>query len=171
MPLGWIGATVAFASVARKQKTSWAPSTRALSGPRSPRQCVHRPAKAKRGLSSASANQTGVPNGIRAPVFAERRCRHDASVSLSEPWAPVRVLQIPGVRDQLIVERPGHAPARHDELALAVRADADDWGHLVGGYRRQWREIARAIVFDREEILDGLRAFSDAVEFAHSMSL
>jgi len=57
---GWIGATIAFASVVRKPNNSWSPSMGALSGPRTPFQGVHNPAKANSGRSSESANQIGV---------------------------------------------------------------------------------------------------------------
>src|SRR5271166_844817 len=64
MALGWIGATIAFGSVVRKPNSSCSPSTGALFGPLTPRQGVHRPAKAKSGLSSARANQVGVLRGF-----------------------------------------------------------------------------------------------------------
>jgi hypothetical protein len=56
MALGWIGATTAFASVVRKPNNSCCPSTGALFGPRTPRQGVHRPAKATKGRSWLRAN-------------------------------------------------------------------------------------------------------------------
>ena len=64
MAFGWIGATIALASVVRKPNSSCSPSTGALLGPRTPRQGVHRPAKANSGLSSLSANQIGVLRGF-----------------------------------------------------------------------------------------------------------
>ncbi len=64
MAFGWIGATIALASVVRKPKCSCSPSTGALLGPLTPRQGVQRPAKAKSGLSSPRANQTGVLRGL-----------------------------------------------------------------------------------------------------------
>ena len=62
--LGWIGATIALASVVRKPNYSCCPTTGALLGPLAPRQGVHKPAKANSGLSSARANQIGVLRGL-----------------------------------------------------------------------------------------------------------
>jgi hypothetical protein len=62
--LGWIGATIAFASVVRKPNKSCVPSTGALFGPLTPRQGVHRPANANKGRSSLSANHFGVLRGL-----------------------------------------------------------------------------------------------------------
>ena len=45
---GWMGATTAFASVVRKPNNLCWPSTGALFGPLTPRQGVHRPAKANK---------------------------------------------------------------------------------------------------------------------------
>src|SRR5271166_4086345 len=59
-----MGATIALGSVVRKPNSSCSPSTGALFGPLTPRQGVHRPAKAKSGLSSARANQVGVLRGF-----------------------------------------------------------------------------------------------------------
>src|SRR5271157_5179202 len=64
MAFGWTGATTELASVVRKPKSSCSPSTGALFGPRTPRQGVHRPAKAKSGLSTLSANHMGVLRGF-----------------------------------------------------------------------------------------------------------
>src|SRR5271170_5324551 len=61
---GWMGATTALASVVRKPNSSCSPSTGALLGPRTPRQGVHRPAKANSGRSSLSANHIGVLRGL-----------------------------------------------------------------------------------------------------------
>src|SRR5208283_2152765 len=62
--LGWIGATTALASVVGKPNSSCSPSTGALFGPLTPRQRVQRSVRAKRGLSSARANQMGVLRGF-----------------------------------------------------------------------------------------------------------
>src|SRR5580693_5060268 len=59
-----MGATIAFASVVRKPKSSCSPSTGAPFVPRIPRHDVHSPAKANRGLSSAMANQVGILRGL-----------------------------------------------------------------------------------------------------------
>jgi hypothetical protein len=64
MAFGWIGATIALASVVRNPKSSCSPSIGALLGPRTPLQGVQRPAKAKSGRSSLSANQIGVLRGL-----------------------------------------------------------------------------------------------------------
>ena len=47
MAFGWMGATIALASVVRNPKSSCTPSIDALLGPRTPLQGVQRPAKAK----------------------------------------------------------------------------------------------------------------------------
>ncbi len=62
--LGWIGATTALASVVKKPNSWCSPSTVALLGPLTPRQRVHKPAKANSGRSSLSANQIGVLRGV-----------------------------------------------------------------------------------------------------------
>jgi hypothetical protein len=62
--LGWIGATIALASVVRKPNNSCCLTTGALLAPLAPRQHVRKPAKAKSGLSSARANQIGVLRGL-----------------------------------------------------------------------------------------------------------
>ena len=79
-----MGATIAFASVVRKPKSSCSPSTGAPFVPRIPRHDVHSPAKANRGLSSATANQVGILRGcpeVAAPVAgrvsADRRQRRE----------------------------------------------------------------------------------------------
>src|ERR1700679_1905892 len=59
-----MGATTALASVVRKPKSSCSPSTGALLVPRTPRQGVHSPAKANRGLSSSTANHVGILRGF-----------------------------------------------------------------------------------------------------------
>jgi hypothetical protein len=64
MALGWIGATTPFASVVRKPNNSCCPSTGAPFDPRTPRQGVHRPAKANKGRSSPRANHFGVLRGF-----------------------------------------------------------------------------------------------------------
>ena len=64
MAFGWIDATTALGAVVRKPNSSCSPSTGALLGPRTPRQGVHRPAKAKSGLSSLRANHMGVLRGF-----------------------------------------------------------------------------------------------------------
>src|SRR5208337_2281457 len=64
MAFGWIGATMALASVVRKPNSSCLPSTGALLGPRTPRHRVHRPAKANSGLSALNANHIGVLRGF-----------------------------------------------------------------------------------------------------------
>ena len=43
MALGWMGATMALASVVKNPNSSCSPSTGALFGPRTPRQRVHNP--------------------------------------------------------------------------------------------------------------------------------
>jgi len=58
--------------------------------------------------------------------------------------------------------RPGQPPARHDELALAVAADAHDRGRLIGEDRRQRGKISGAIALHAEEIADCRLALGDA---------
>ena len=102
-------------------------------------------------------------------IFAKRCRRDDAAAPLAEPSPPVRAFHVADVRYRRAAElrRPGHSPARHDELALAVGANANDRGQLVGKDRRQRRQVAGAIVFDGEEIADRRLALGDAVEVAH----
>ena len=64
MAFGWMGATMALASVVKNPNSSCSPSTGALFGPRTPRQRVHNPAKANSGRSSLSANHVGVLRGV-----------------------------------------------------------------------------------------------------------
>src|ERR1700722_5321936 len=64
MALEWMGATMALASVVKNPNSSCSPSTGALLEPRTPRQGVHRPAKANSGRSSLSANHVGVFRGV-----------------------------------------------------------------------------------------------------------
>jgi hypothetical protein len=51
----------------------------------------------------------------------------------------MRALRVADVGHGLaaILWRSRHAPARHDKLALAIDASANDRGHLVGNDRRQ----------------------------------
>ena len=60
-----------------------------------------------------------------------------------------------------VLRRPWHAPARHDEHALAVGAGADDLGHLIREDRRQRRQIAGAIMLHAEKVADGRLALGD----------
>ena len=53
MALGWMGATMELASVVKNPNSSCSPSTGALLEPRTPRQGVHRPAKANSGRRSS----------------------------------------------------------------------------------------------------------------------
>src|SRR5208283_5912815 len=80
--LGWIGATIALGSVVRKPNSSCSPSTGALFGPLTPRQGVHRPAKAKSGLSSARANQMGILRGFVSAYWGRRPIRVKAHGSV-----------------------------------------------------------------------------------------
>ncbi len=64
MAFGWIGPTIALGSVVRNPNSSCSPSIGALLGPRTPLHGVQRPAKAKSGRSSPSANQIGVLRGL-----------------------------------------------------------------------------------------------------------
>ncbi len=57
-----------------------------------------------------------------------------------------------------------HSPTRHNELALAVGANADDGGYLVGEDRRQRRQVAPAIGLDGEQIPEGRLTLGDAVK-------
>ena len=61
---GWIGATMALASVVKNPNSSCSRSTGALFGPRSPCQRAHNPAKANNGRSSLSANHVGGLRGF-----------------------------------------------------------------------------------------------------------
>ena len=67
-------------------------------------------------------------------VFAKRRRGHDAVARLSEPPSPMWAPDVADVRDRRAAElrRTRHSPARHDKLAFAVRANADERRHLVG---------------------------------------
>src|SRR5271157_1347727 len=77
-----MGAWIALGSVVRKPKSSCSPSIRELLGPLTPRQGVHRPAKAKIGLSSLSANQIGVLRGFVSEYRNEvAALRHSVSKS------------------------------------------------------------------------------------------
>ena len=70
-------------------------------------------------------------------------------------------------RRAAILTRARRAPARHDELALAVGADAHDRRGLVGEDRRKERQVAvrscRA-----KQIANRRLALGQAVEIAHS---
>ena len=123
MAFGWIGATIALASVVRNPNSSCSPSIGALLGPRTPRQGVHRPAKANSGRSSLSANQMGVLRGLVSAYSQNDVAGTTQRLAWPEPSAPVRASDVADVRDRRAAElrRSGHAPARHDKLALAVR--------------------------------------------------
>ena len=139
-------------------------------GPRTPRQGVHRPAKAKSGLSSARANHIGVLCG-----FVSLYSQNDVACTLQRLPLPSHLrqcgaLHVPDVGHRLAAKlrRARHAPTGHDKFALAVRADADDRRHLIREDCRQWRKVAGAIVLDREEITNGRLALGDTVEVAHA---
>ena len=85
----------------------------------------------------------------------------------------MRARQVPDVCHRLaaILGRPGHSPARHDELALAAGTEANDGRKLIGEYGRQRRQIAGAIVPHAEKVADGRLALGDAVEVAHGSGL
>jgi hypothetical protein len=107
--------------------------------------------------------------GFVSAVFAKRRCRNNATVSLAEPSAPVRAADVADVGDRLATElrRPGHAPTSHSKLTLAVRPVADDRRHLVGEDPRKQRQVARPIALRAKPIADSGLAFGQAVEVAH----
>jgi hypothetical protein len=88
----------------------------------------------------------------------------------SAPVAAERALQIADVRDRraAVLRRPGHAPARHDKLALAVAARAHDRSHLVGEDSGEQRQVARAILAGAEPIADRRLALGKAVKVAHA---
>jgi len=71
---------------------------------------------------------------IGAPVAAERCSWHEAAVPRRKPAAPVRTRDVADVGDRLAAKlgRSGHAPARHDQFALTIRAVAHDRRKLVG---------------------------------------
>jgi hypothetical protein len=96
-------------------------STGPLFGPRTPRQRVHKPAKAKSGRSSLRANQVGIFRGLAFLVLAEARRQDHAAVR--QPSSPVRLLTLRMFVTGLaaILRRSRHAPAREDEFAFAIR--------------------------------------------------
>ena len=106
------------------------------------------PRRRRAACSSLSANQIGVLRGFVSAYSQNDVAGTMQRLPLPEPSPPVRALHVADVRDRLAAElrRPGHAPSGHDELALAVCADADDRRHLVGEDRRQRRQVASAIV-------------------------
>jgi hypothetical protein len=67
-------------------------------------------------------------------VANDLSCRHGAAASTAEPSLPVRACDVADVRDRLATKlrRSGHAPARHDQLALTIHAVAHDRRKLVG---------------------------------------
>jgi len=76
----------------------------------------------------------------------ERRLRADMSMSA--------LLDILDATDNRPKGRPRHAPARHDELALAVGARADDRSHLVRENTGQDRQVARAVMSRAKPVAD-----------------
>src|SRR5208337_2442761 len=166
-------ATIALGSVVRKPNSSCSPSTGALLGPLAPRQGVQRPAKAKSGLSSPKANQTGVLRGLVSAYSQKDVAGTTHRLALPSHRRQCGVFHVPIVRHRLSAElrRPGHAPTRHDELALAVGGGPDEWRHLVREDGRQRRQVAGAIALDREQIPDGRLVSGNAVKVAHELAL
>ena len=66
-----------------------------------------------------------------------------------------------------ILRRPRHAPARHDQLAIVVGADAHDRRHLVGEDPREQRQIAGSVVPFAKPIADRGLTLGEAVKVAH----
>ena len=91
----------------------------------------------------------------------------------SKPASPMRALHVSNVRHRRTAElrRTRHSPTRHDKLALAIRAAADDRGHLVGEDRGERRQIARPVVLDGEQVADGRLALGDRIQIAHGAPL
>ncbi len=76
-----------------------------------------------------------------------------------------------GDRRAAELRRSGHAPTRHDKLALAVVSNANDRRELIREDRREQRQVARAIMLRAEQVANGGPAFGQAVEVAHSVAL
>jgi hypothetical protein len=64
-----------------------------------------------------------------------------------------------GDRRAAILRGPGHTPASHDELALAVNAPCARSSRLIGEYPWKQREVARAV-----PDLTGLYAQDELIE-------
>ncbi len=160
---------MAFASVVRKPNSSCLPSTGALFGPLTPCQDAHRPAKANRGLSSERANHMGVLRGFVSAYSQNDVAGTRQRFRLAEPSLPVRAGEVADVRYRraAVPRRPGHAPARHGELALAVGARADDRRDLIGEDPGKQREVARAVMPRAKPIADRGLAFRHRIEIAH----
>ena len=151
-----MGATTALASVVRKPNSSCLPSMGALLGPRTPRREARRLAKAKRGLSSARANQVGVLRGLVSAYS-----QNDVAGTMQRFRLPSHPRQCGlfdvanvGYGRATVLRRSRHAPAGHDKLSLfprnLPRQDGADRPHRRG---------RRAL------------AFGQAVEVAHGRQL
>ena len=171
MALGWMGATTALASVVRNPNSSCSPSTRALFGPRTPRQGVHNPAKANSGRSALRANQVGVLRGVvgaysqndvagtRQRFLAEsqpRQCGLETLRMLVTGWPPN-------------CSGPGMPQRAMNQFALTIRAVAHDRRELVREDPGEGREVAGPVVGGAEQGADGGLAFGETVEVAHAV--
>jgi hypothetical protein len=116
-------------------------------GTRTPRQGVHRPASEQQTILAQREPRRRLAR-LRVLVLAERCRRHNAASVLVQPRPPVRAAHVADVRDRLATKlrRAGHAPARQNELTVAVPSDSDDGRELVGEDRGEKRQIARAVV-------------------------
>jgi len=103
------------------------------------------------------------------PGIRKTTLRGRCSGSSCRATAPMRACDVANVGHRLsaVLRRAGHSPTRHDKLALAVGAGADDRGHLIREDRRQRRQVARAVMLHAEQVADGGLPFGDAVEVTH----
>jgi hypothetical protein len=102
-------------------------------------------------------------------TFAEGRRGHDTTIGEPEPSAPVRARDFADVCERLAAElrRSRHAPTRHDQLALTIRAAAHDRSHLVGDDAREQRRIAGAVMAGAKPLADRSLPFGEAVKVAY----
>jgi len=99
----------------------------------------------------SSGAALSIRSGLAQPGRAEARRRrlHDLASRRT-----IHLTHVADVGDgrAAILRRPRHAPARHDELALAVFAGANDRRELIGEDSGEERKVAGLVMSDSEEI-------------------